>query len=240
MSSGHDESSWWRAKEVSRLITLAERRFYIEKLDSTPTLVGLLSDRRIVANRAFRRVFAAPGPDGKDHTLDDVFPSDHPDLKGLRAVIDKMLQGGRTQIKSYLKYKGGRYRVSLVAQGDEIVLWLEDLVRAKIMLVNGDDDTYNILLLENYDVLRARNAMSALIEAEDHAGPIHLWLIDVTRPNLDEEERDELVGLAAFCGTKAKVLFITKPERPLSTPFPTLDKPFLGPKLLERIQELLQ
>ncbi|MGH9558893.1 MAG: PAS domain S-box protein, partial [Bryobacteraceae bacterium] len=70
----------WNAKEVARLLALAEgeRRYYQDILASLPIpLVSISADRAIVSsNRAFRRVFGLRPEDLVQKRIDEILPSE--------------------------------------------------------------------------------------------------------------------------------------------------------------------
>jgi hypothetical protein len=239
--------SWSSAREYSRLLEFSERRFHLAMLDAAPVGVAIVAKGRVIGNAAFHKLFGSP-PTDSDPTLDEVFPSEDPALKEVKAAIAAVRRnGGGSESKVHLNHKGGRYRVSIALVGSksgdqaDVVLWMEDLVRARIMLVNGDDETFYSLAKENYDVLRAQTAMNALILTTEQARSIDLWVIDIARPSPADADKEELKGLPVFTGAGAKILFIVEKEEPVSSrrEYKTLLKTEVNSGLRDKVQEIL-
>lgn len=249
--------SWSSAREYSRLLEFSERRFHLAMLDGAPVGVAIVAKARVIGNAAFHRLFGS-APTDSDPTLDEVFPSEDPALKEVKAAIGAVRRngggnigggnvGGANDSKVYLSLKGGRYRVSIALVGSksgeqaDVVLWVEDLVRARIMLVNGDDETFYSLAKENYDVLRAQTAMNALILTTERARSIDLWVIDIAHPSQEDADKEELKGLPVFTGAGAKILFIVETEGPVSSrrEYKTLLKADVSSGLRDKVQEIL-
>jgi CheY-like chemotaxis protein len=240
----------WPSRDVARLLSIgdSDRRYYLDMLEALPVAVAIVvSDNGTqyikASNRAFNLISR-----GK-RVLDQVLPSPH-----LRTGIDELLNGScASQTSRYLDDKGRRFRAWLTPQPNwagndgppEVVLLLEDLVRATILLVEAvghrlveaeGQSRGEYLRSVHYDVIEASTARMALDTQTIHSGPIHLLVTDVMLPDLSGEELANLLRVKDPAMGLLYMMFVGGPDAPGGQP--ALPREFTHGTLLESVQRV--